>query len=401
MKEFDNVKIFTDNVEESAVEQIKRLADTKMFGDQPIRIMPDCHAGAGCVIGFTAPLGDKLCPNIVGVDLNCGMLCVPIGTSEIDIERFDKVVKEQVPSGKNVQKLPSDYVEELIDLLKCKNELRNKEWLCASAGTLGGGNHFIELDVDKRGAKYLVIHTGSRNLGKQVAEIYQKKAEEQMKHDGVQEVIDRLKREGRTAEIEEAVKAYKKSKPLVPKELSYLTGNLLKDYLHDVEVCRCFADYNRKMIAFNILKGYNKGISPFFIYRTVEDFGFTTLHNYIGEDGIVRKGAISAKNGEVVLIPLNMRDGCILGFGKGNAEWNNSAPHGAGRAMSRAQARKEIQLADFKETMNGVYSTTVDETTIDEAPFAYKPSEEIVELVKDTVKIIAMLKPIYNFKAAE
>lgn len=400
MKEFDNVKIFTDNVEEAAVEQIKRLADTKMFGDAPIRIMPDCHAGAGCVIGFTAPLGDKLCPNIVGVDLNCGMLCVPLGENEIDLERFDNVVKEEVPSGRNVQKEQSDYVKRLIDSLKCKDELRNKEWLCASAGTLGGGNHFIELDIDEMGCQYLVIHTGSRNLGKQVAEIYQKKAEEQMKHDGVQEVIERLKKEGRTAEIEEAVKAYKKRKPLVPKELSYLTGDLLKDYLHDVEICRRFADDNRKMIAVAILSKYC-GISELRAIFIVEEFGFTTLHNYIGKDGIVRKGAISAKDGEQVLIPLNMRDGCILGMGKGNAEWNNSAPHGAGRSMSRAQARKEIQLSDFKETMRGVYSTTVDETTIDEAPFAYKPSEEIVELVKDTVEILAMLKPIYNFKAAE
>ncbi len=400
MKEFDNVKIFTDNVEEAAVEQIKRLADTKIFGDAPIRIMPDCHAGAGCVIGFTAPLGDKLCPNIVGVDLNCGMLCVLLGKDKIDLERFDKVVKEQVPSGKNVQKEPSVGMGQLIDLLKCKDELRNREWLCASAGTLGGGNHFIELDIDERGAKYLVIHTGSRNLGKQVAEIYQKKAEKQMKLDGVQEVIDRLKSEGRTTEIEEAVKAYKKSKPLVPKELSYLTGDLLKDYLHDVEICRKFADYNRKMIAAAILSKYCE-VRQSIAFGIIEEVGFTTLHNYIGEDGIVRKGAISAKEGEKVLIPLNMRDGYILGFGKGNAEWNNSAPHGAGRSMSRAQARKEIQLADFKETMSGVYSTTVDETTIDEAPFAYKPSEEIVELVKDTVEILAMLKPIYNFKAAE
>ena len=400
MKEFDNVKIFTDNVEAAAVEQIKRLADTKMFGDAPIRIMPDCHAGAGCVIGFTAPLGDKLCPNIVGVDLNCGMLCVPLGNDEIDLERFDKVVKEEVPSGKNVQKEPSDFVKRLIDFLKCKDELRNKEWLCASAATLGGGNHFIELDIDEMGSQYLVIHTGSRNLGKQVAEIYQKKAEEQMKRDGVQEVIERLKSEGRTAEIEEAIKAYKKSNPLVPKELSYLTGDLLKDYLHDVEICRKFADYNRKMIAAAILFKYYE-ISHFGAFCIVVERGFTTMHNYIGKDGIVRKGAISAKDGEKVLIPLNMRDGCILGIGKGNAEWNNSAPHGAGRSMSRAQARKEIQLSDFKETMSGVYSTTVDETTIDEAPFAYKPSEEIVELVKDTVKILAMLKPIYNFKAAE
>lgn len=391
MIEYKNVKIFTDNIEQSALQQVYALQKSGLFGDEPIRIMPDCHSGAGCVIGFTAPITDKVCPNIVGVDLNCGMLCACLGKVNIDLQEFDNAVRKVVPSGQNVGKR-DNIAKAIIPYLKCYKELRNIEWLECSIGTLGGGNHFIELDKDDEDNIYLIVHSGSRNLGKQVAEIYQDKAEKHCRAKGVNELIAKLKSEGRYSEIETAIKEYKAKNPPIPKELSYIEGKDMEDYLHDVELCYEFAWSNRHRIIHNILKEIG--------FIGVEEY-IEVLHNYIGKDGIIRKGAISAKEGERVLIPLNMRDGCILGYGKGNKDWNNSAPHGAGRIMSRAQAKKELNVEEFKETMQGVYSTTVDESTIDEAPFAYKPSEEIIELVKDTVEIEKILKPIYNFKAGE
>lgn len=391
MIEYKNVKIFTDNIEQSALQQVYALQKSGLFGEEPIRIMPDCHSGAGCVIGFTAPVTDKVCPNIVGVDLNCGMLCACLGKVNIDLQEFDNAVRKVVPSGQNVGKRDS-VVDTIIPRLKCYKELRNIEWLECSIGTLGGGNHFIELDKDDEDNIYLIVHSGSRNLGKQVAEIYQDKAEKHCRAKGVNELIAKLKAEGRYSEIESAIKEYKAKNPPIPKELSYIEGEDMNDYLHDVELCRDFAQFNRDRIIRNILKEIG--------LIGAEEY-IEVLHNYIGKDGIIRKGSISAKEGERVLIPLNMRDGCILGYGKGNNDWNNSAPHGAGRIMSRAQAKKELNVEAFKETMKGVYSTTVDESTIDEAPFAYKPSEEIIELVKDTVEIEKILKPIYNFKAGE
>lgn len=392
MFKYKNVKIFTDNIEQSALQQVYALQKSGLFNDEPIRIMPDCHSGAGCVIGFTAPLADKVCPNIVGVDLNCGMLCVVLGKVNIDLKEFDKIVKEVVPSGKSVGE-HSAFASEIVQNLKCYKELRNIEWVESSLGTLGGGNHFIELDKDEEGNIYLIVHSGSRNLGKQVAEIYQKKAEKYCKSKGINEIIEKLKAEGRYSEIETAIKEYKAKNPTIPKELSYIAGRDMQDYLHDVKVCGDFAMSNRIVIATNILESLGLW---FLKYEK-----FTVLHNYIGDDGIIRKGAISAKKGERVLIPLNMRDGCIIGYGKGNKDWNNSAPHGAGRVMSRAQAKKELDVEAFKETMKNVYSTTVNESTIDEAPFAYKPSEEIIELVKETIEIEKIIKPIYNFKACE
>lgn len=392
MIEYKNVKIFTDNIEQSALQQVYALQKSGLFKDEPIRIMPDCHSGAGCVIGFTAPVTDKICPNIVGVDLNCGMLCACLGKVKIDLQKFDSAVKKVVPSGQNVGKRDS-VADTIIPCLKCYKELRNIEWLECSIGTLGGGNHFIELDKDDEDNIYLIVHSGSRNLGKQVAEIYQDKAEKHCKMKGVNELIAKLKAEGRYSEIESAVKEYKAKNPPIPKELSYIEGEEMKNYLHDVVLCSGFAWWNRHRIIDNILEEI--GLSD-----AVEEY-IEVLHNYIGDDGIIRKGAISAKKGERVLIPLNMKDGCILGYGKGNKDWNNSAPHGAGRIMSRSQAKKELNVEEFKEAMKDVYSTTVDESTIDEAPFAYKPSDEIIELVKDTVEIEKILKPIYNFKAGE
>lgn len=392
MIEFHNTKIFTDNIDHVALAQLHELDKTGVFEGQPVRIMPDVHAGAGCVIGFTAPIADKIIPNLVGVDIGCGMLCVELGKINIDFGMLDAVIRTEVPSGRNIGKY-SPKAHDLIELLRCKDHLQNLDRLDCSLGTLGGGNHFIEIDVDEDGGKYLVIHSGSRNLGKQVAEYYQDIAVKEYRSISTAEIITTLKAQGREREIADTLKRLKEEKPALPKDLCYLQGQSMQDYLHDMQVCTKFADENRMTIAQNIL-----------FYFTVSGdvlYHFTTRHNYISKDNYIRKGAIEAKKGTRVLIPLNMRDGCIVGIGKGNPEWNYSAPHGAGRTMSRAEAKKQLRIDDFKETMAGVFSTTVSENTIDEAPFAYKPSEEIIALVQATVEIEKIIKPIYNYKASE
>lgn len=396
-----NLKIFTNNIEESAKEQIDLLLEQEPFKECKIRIMPDVHAGAGCVIGFTGNLGDKVIPNIVGVDVGCGMLCVELGNIDLDLEKLDKVIREYVPSGMNVHNLPIQSSSIYINEVYCNKELKNRDnWLEKSLGTLGGGNHFIEIDIDDKNNKYLVIHTGSRNLGKQVAEIYQEKAIDYCSYkkeitEEKQKLIKEYKEQGREKEIQQALIEISKKydcKTKLPKDLCYLEGNLRKDYLHDMEICQEFAKHNRKYIASIILEKMN----------IVEKGYFETIHNYISfEDNIIRKGAISAKKGERVLIPMNMRDGCIIGIGKGNDDWNQSAPHGAGRTMSRNMARDVLNMEEFKETMNGIYTTSVNEGTIDESPMAYKPMEEIIDYIKDTVEITKIIKPIYNFKASE
>lgn len=391
MIEFNNTKIFTDNIDYAALEQLHTLDKTKVFEGQPIRIMPDVHAGAGCVIGFTAPIKDKIIPNLVGVDIGCGMLCVELGKVDIDFVRLDEIIRANVPSGRNVS-VYSNEACELIEQLRCKDHLQNREWLECSLGTLGGGNHFIEIDEDDDGNKYLVIHSGSRNLGKQVAEYYQDVAVKEYRSVSTAEVIAELKAQGKEKEIADTLKSLKAEKPTLPKDLCYLQGKSMDDYLHDMQACTKFADENRHTMANNILRHLSVG--------GVVSY-FTTRHNYISEDNYIRKGAIEAKGGTRVLIPLNMRDGCIIGIGKGNPDWNYSAPHGAGRIMSRAQAKQQIKVEDFENTMSDVYSTTVSEATIDEAPFAYKPSAEIISLVQDTVDIEKIIKPIYNYKASE
>lgn len=391
MLQFDNVKIFTDNIEEKALVQLHTLTETKVFDGQPIRIMPDVHAGAGCVIGFTAPIKDKIIPNLVGVDIGCGMLCVELGKVNIDFAVLDDIIKRYVPSGKNVG-LYSQEAHDFIEWLYCKNGLHNRDRLECSLGTLGGGNHFIEVDEDENGCKYLVIHSGSRNLGKQVAEYYQDIAIKECRSVSMAQVIADLKAQGKEKEIEETIKRLKDEKPKLPKDLCYLQGKSMNDYLHDMQICTEFADKNRKTIANSIL-------CHLFEHYCFDNF--TTRHNYISEDNYIRKGAIEAKKDTRVLIPLNMRDGCIIGIGKGNPDWNYSAPHGAGRIMSRVQAKERIRVEDFTQTMQGIYSTTVSEETLDEAPFAYKPSEEIIELVKNTIEIEKIIKPIYNYKANE
>lgn len=400
-EKMENLKIFTSNIEQQALDQINLLLEQESFKNCKVRIMPDVHAGAGCVIGFTGNLGDKVIPNIVGVDIGCGMLCVELGDIDIDYEKLDKVIRQYIPNGMNVR----DKVSHSFDLTRliCYPFLKNKDnWLNKSLGTLGGGNHFIEIDVDENNNKYLVIHTGSRNLGKQVAELYQNEAigycsyEKEM-HVEKQFMINSLKMQGREKEIEQALKDITekyKDKTKLPKDLCYVEGNLREAYLHDMKICQEFAIENRKAIAGEILARMGWALQ-------VKDH-FETIHNYISfEDNIVRKGAISAKKGEKLLIPMNMRDGCIIGIGKGNDDWNQSAPHGAGRIMSRMKAKETFSVDQFVESMNGIYTTSVSEDTLDEAPMVYKPMQEIIDCIGDTVEITNIIKPIYNFKASD
>ena len=398
----ENIKIFAKTVESSVYGQIQRMMSLDAFRTAKIRIMPDTHAGTGCVIGFTAALGEKVVPNLVGVDIGCGMYVVNLGPAVFLLDGLDKFIRENIPSGSEVNEKQGTRVEfpELNDM-KMYKHLRNIPHLQSSIGSLGGGNHFIELDASSNGDIYLVIHTGSRNLGQQVCKYYQKLAIEQCnshKHE-IKEEINRvtaeLRTSGRAKEISSAITEIKKKYEninKVPADLCYLTGELREDYLHDMKLCQEFAIRNREEIARRILK-YLK-IKPVEAWHTV--------HNYIDfTDGIVRKGAIRCNAGEKVIIPLNMRDGSIIGIGKGNEDWNCSGPHGAGRLMSRSAAKESISMDDFRAAMKGIYTTSVNKNTIDESPMAYKNAEEIVEMVAPTVDVVEVIKPIYNFKASE
>lgn len=393
-----DLKIFTDNIDEIALKQIDELLEQEAFKNSKVRIMPDVHAGKGCVIGFTGNLGDKVIPNIVGVDIGCGLYCANLGKIEIDYEKLDKFINENIPSGMNV----NDRVIEDFDIkqLYCYDDLKHYGWIKKSVGSLGGGNHFIEIDKDDEDNKYLVIHTGSRNLGSQVAELYQDLADKIINHgyndylNKKQEVIKTYKELGKQKEIQstlsELQKEFEKDKNIIPKDLAYLEGKERDNYLHDMKLCQEFAILNRHTIAQTIGKYMNFNIKD----------SFESVHNYISfEDNIVRKGAISAKKGEKVIIPINMKDGCILGYGKGNEDWNNSAPHGAGRIMSRKQAKERITMDEYIKSMEKVYTTSVNEYTIDEAPFVYKTLDEILSHIGDTVEVERIIKPVYNFKA--
>ena len=406
-----NLKIFTKDIEEVAIEQINLLLEQESFKDCKVRIMPDVHAGKGCVIGFTADLGDKVIPNIVGVDIGCGMLCVNLGHDELNLEKLDKVINENIPAGRNIRENKLINFDKINDLY-CLRELKETKKFNRAIGTLGGGNHFIEVDVDKEDNKYLVIHTGSRNLGKQVADYYQNLAielcsgkEEMFKRK--EEIIKTYKEQGRKSEIQKALKEleseYKQNKPELPNELCYLEGKYREIYLHDMKICQEYASLNRLQIAKEILMNYFQLTFVTEIeYPPIMEDRFETIHNYISfEDNVVRKGAIRANKGERVIIPINMRDGSIIAVGKGNKEWNNSAPHGAGRLMSRRKAKETFNLEEFKKSMEDIYSTSVLEETIDEAPFVYKPMQEIIDNIQDTVEIERIIKPIYNFKAKD
>lgn len=383
-------------VEDEAVEQIRRMCDYEFTQGSKIRIMPDVHAGKGCTIGTTMTITNKAVPNIVGVDIGCGMYTVNLGRGEIDFEKLDAAA-HFIPSGKNVW----EGRQERFDLLKlrCYRSLKDAKRLERSLGTLGGGNHFIEVDRAQDGTNYLVIHSGSRNLGKQVADLYQQLAVEL--HSGKEEyfkqrdaLIAEYKAAGRKKEIQGALKKLKWDHKdcLIPEDLCYLYGTFLADYLHDVELCQQFARRNREKMAEVILARTG---------MTGTD-AFHTIHNYIDtEEMILRKGAIAAHKGERVLIPINMRDGSVLAVGKGSAEWNYSAPHGAGRLMSRTKAKENLSMADYRKTMEGVYTTSVNEATLDEAPMAYKSLEDIIDVIRESVDVIDIMKPVYNFKASE
>ena len=394
-----NLKIFTDNIEEKAFTQVHNLLAQPAFANCKVRIMPDVHAGTGCVIGFTADLGDKVIPNVVGVDIGCGMITCDIGVVDIDYTKLDTVIREKIPAGMNVHAQAPVVYDELENVL-CLEHLKNLSWLQNSLGTLGGGNHFIEVDVGEDGHKYLVVHTGSRNLGKQVADYYQSVAIERINggkadlNAKVQQLINDYKTSGREKEIAGAIKELRLSYASVekmPNELCYLNGEDRLNYLHDMGICQRFAVKNRAMIVETICDamGWN-GVS------------FETIHNYIDlESNIIRKGAISAQKGQRVLIPINMRDGCIIGIGKGNEDWNCSAPHGAGRVMSRMQAKKTVSMDDYKKSMNGIFTTSVSEDTLDECPMAYKPMDEILKNIEPTVEVEKIIRPVYNFKVSE
>lgn len=405
-----NLKIFTKDIEEAAIEQIDLLLKQEPFKDCKVRIMPDVHAGKGCVIGFTADLEDKVIPNIVGVDIGCGMLCVELGNIDLDLEKLDKEINENIPAGRSIREQKLINFEKINELY-CLRELKETKKFNRAIGTLGGGNHFIEIDKDDENNKYLVIHTGSRNLGKQVADYYQNLAielcsgkEEMFKRK--KEIISSYKEQGRKTEIQKALKElekeYKHLKPDIPNELCYLTGKYREMYLHDMKICQEYASLNRFYIALVILVNYFGLTYVPDMYPPIMYKNFETIHNYISfEDNIVRKGAIRANKGERVIIPINMRDGSIIAVGKGNKEWNNSAPHGAGRLMSRRKAKETFNLEEFKKSMADIYSTSVLEETIDEAPFVYKPMQEIIDNIQDTVEIEKIIKPIYNFKAKD
>ena len=385
---------FAKVIEDEAIEQIRRMCDYSFTEGSQIRIMPDVHAGKGCTIGTTMTVEDKAVPNIVGVDIGCGMYTVDLGKVEIDMEQMDAAA-HFIPSGMNVWEGRKEHFD-LLDL-HCYRGLKDAKRLERSLGTLGGGNHFIEIDQATEGTKYLIIHSGSRNLGKQVAEFYQRLAIDLNK--GKEEyfarrdaLIAEYKAAGRRSEIQAALKAlrWEEQEATIPEDLCFVYGQYLEDYLHDVEICQRFARKSRELMAEIILQRLG--------LEAVD--AFHTIHNYIDTDEmILRKGAIAAHEGEKVLIPINMRDGSVLATGKGNPEWNYSAPHGAGRIMSRTAAKAELNMDEYRKEMEGIYTTSVNESTLDEAPMAYKSLGDIIDVIGESVDIIEVLKPIYNFKA--
>lgn len=393
---YNIAKVYTDILDEGAASQIETLCNQDFVEGSKIRIMPDVHAGAGCTIGTTMTITDKVVPNLVGVDIGCGMETIRIRNKRLELQRLDKLIYEQIPSGFEIRKKPHPYNEQ-IDLtqLRCLKavKLARAE---KSIGTLGGGNHFIEVNKDEEGHLYIVVHSGSRHLGIEVAKYYQEAGYKQLNRNDqsdLEALIARYKSEGRDKEIQNALKKLKNQVlTAVPFALAYVTGDLFKDYIYDMKIVQQFAELNRKAIIAEIVKGMKLDIEE----------QFTTTHNYIDTDTmILRKGAVSAKKGERLLIPINMRDGSLICVGKGNEEWNYSAPHGAGRLMSRAKAKQSFTLSEFKKQMKDVYTTSVNKETLDECPMAYKNMEDIVNNIGPTADIVKMIKPIYNFKAGE
>lgn len=397
-----NIKFFADDIDAKSLEQCNTIANSPAFENAKIRIMPDVHTGKGCVVGFTSTVSGedmKFIPNVVGVDIGCGMLTAKLGADSIDLVELDKIINEKIPAGNNVHSKIDEKAYTFIEDLLCREHLKNHDRLLKSLGTLGGGNHFIEVDKDEEGCLYLVIHSGSRNLGLQVANFYQDRAvtcQGMPYYFKEQEIIARLKREGREKEIQAELQKLREDKSnTIDKDLAYLDGRNAASYLTDAMMATYFARANRETMLRIIVEAMGINVVD----------KFHTIHNYVSSyDGeeecwFIRKGAVSAREGEKLLIPINMRDGALLCTGKGNPDWNYSAPHGAGRLMSRSVASKSISLEDFKESMEGIYSTSVCESTIDESPFAYKSADSIIKRIGETVTVDKILKPIYNFKA--
>ena len=393
---YNTAKCFTGELEDIAYQQILSVCNQEAFADSKIRIMPDVHAGMGCTIGTTMTITDKVVPGMVGVDIGCGMETVRIAEKDIDFAKLDALIRKKIPSGRDVRKLHHPYNYDIdLEELSCAHAV-NLPRARLSIGTLGGGNHFIEIDRSDSGELYLIVHSGSRHLGTETAEYYQKQGRFAMWGGAryqIEQMIEQMKEEGCYQEIQPAIDALKKEHDInIPKELAYVEGKLFSDYIHDMRIVQRFAELNRKAMIDGIVTGMG---------FTVED-QFTTIHNYIDTEAmILRKGSVSAKSGERLLIPINMRDGSLICIGKGNPDWNFSAPHGAGRIMSRKKAMSELSMDMYREEMKGIYTTCVVPDTLDESPMAYKDMIDIVREIEPTADIVERIKPIYNFKASE
>lgn len=392
---FAEAKVFTDVVDNESISQVINLLNQPYVEGSKVRMMPDIHAGAGCTIGTTMTIKDKICPNLVGVDIGCGMETIRIKETHIEPQKLDKVIRANIPSGFEIRSVPHRYAKD-IDLshLHCAKRV-NTNRAYNSIGTLGGGNHFIEANKDETGNIYIVVHSGSRHLGLEIANFYQESAYKSLtsySKEEIDAVITQLKESGRQKEIQNILKEMKAKKSPVPKPLAYVEGDMFERYLHDMKIAQKFASLNRQAMMDIIVK--EMGL------HVVEQF--TTIHNYIDVDNmILRKGSVSAKDGERLIIPINMRDGSLICTGKGNSDWNYSAPHGAGRLMSRSAAKETFTVSEFKKQMEGIFTTSVNRSTLDECPMAYKSIEDIVGNIEPTVSIDAILKPIYNFKAGD
>ena len=394
--QFNTAVCYTPQLEKAAESQIKAVCDQEAFSDSKIRIMPDVHAGMGCTIGTTMTITDKIVPGMVGVDIGCGMETVQISQTEIDFGKLDALIREQIPCGREVRRNPHALNAQInLSQLRCAKYV-NLERAALSIGTLGGGNHFIEVDHGENDDLYIVVHSGSRHLGNEVARFYQDEGRKSFwggSYHQIEQAIAQLKAEGRYQEIQPTIERLRKEHPIdVPKDLTWVEGQLFDDYIHDMRIVQHFATLNRKAMMDVILTGMG--------LTAVEQF--TTIHNYIDTDNmILRKGSVSAQSGEKLLIPINMRDGSLICIGKGNPDWNYSAPHGAGRLMSRKEACSKLSLREYREQMSGIYTTCVSRDTLDESPMAYKGIEEIISQIGPTVDIVEQIRPVYNFKASE
>lgn len=391
---YNSCKVFTNLIDNAAISQLTLLMNQEFCKDSQIRIMPDVHAGAGCTIGTTMTIHDKIVPNLVGVDIGCSVTCIQIQEKTFDPQKLDNIIRSCIPSGHDIHDEENRTYTD-IENLKCKNHV-DLSRAYRSIGTLGGGNHYLEVDKDDEGNIYLCIHSGSRHLGLEVAKYYQELAYNNCNgasNDDIKQLIAKYKAAGRQREIEQALITLKNTKRTsIPKDLCYLTGSDMDDYIHDMRIMNGFAKANHAKMADIIISNMGWHIAE----------QFTTTHNYIDtEHMILRKGSVSARKGEKLIIPMNMRDGSLICIGKGNDDWNQSAPHGAGRLMSRGEARANVDMGEYKDAMKDIWTTSVCEATIDESPMAYKPMESIIENVKDTVDIIKIIKPVYNFKASE